>query len=49
MGNAYRSPPKFSPAVGQSVLWMDANGDIKMKINVGGTVKTATLADFSSL
>lgn len=37
------------PIAGQSVLWMNANGDIQMKINVGGTIKTATLADFSSL
>ena len=37
------------PASGQSVLWVDSSGDVKIKINVGGTVKTATLADFSSL
>ena len=37
------------PIAGQSALWMNANGDIRIKINVGGTIKTATLADFSSL
>ena len=40
------------PAVGTSIQWMSngdvgTNGDIMIKINVGGVVKTATLVPFS--
>ena len=35
------------PAAGKSVIYMDsADGGIKCKINVGGTVVTRTLASF---
>jgi hypothetical protein len=43
------------PVAGQSVIWMSDgtgsgdNGDIMIKVNVGGTVKTATLLDYSVL
>jgi hypothetical protein len=40
-------PP--DPAIGESVEWYDSNGDKKAKINVGGTVKTTTLIDYSGL
>ncbi len=34
------------PAEDRSVIYMDSSGDIKVKINVGGTVVTRTLATF---
>ena len=43
------------PSSGQSVMWMSdgtdsgSNGDILIKVNVGGIVKTATLLDYSIL
>ena len=37
------------PAAGKAALWLDsATGDLKVKINFGGVVKTFTLADYSS-
>ena len=35
------------PATGKSVIWSNTDGDLKIKINVGGTVVTRTLATFS--
>ena len=35
------------PATGKSVMWSNTDGDLKIKINVGGTVVTRTLATFS--
>jgi len=38
------------PASGKSVMWVDfTSGDLKIKINVGGTVKTATIVDYSAV
>jgi hypothetical protein len=37
------------PAEGESVLYVDENGDLIIKINVGGVVKTATIVDYSAL
>lgn len=43
------------PAQGESVMWMSDGtgtgdaGDILMKINVGGTVKTTTMVDYSAV
>ena len=38
------------PASGDGVIWMDStSGDLKCKLNLGGTTKTATLADWSAL
>jgi len=38
------------PASGDGVVWMDStSGDLKCKLNLGGTTKTATLADWSAL
>jgi len=38
------------PDSGYSTMWMDSTtGDIMIKINFGGTTKTATLADYSAL
>ena len=38
------------PARDESVIWMDfATGDIKITLNSGGTIKTATMVDFSAL
>ena len=32
------------PATGHSVMWSDTSGNLKIKINVGGSVVTRTLA-----
>ena len=32
------------PATGHSVMWSDTSGNLKVKINVGGSVVTRTLA-----
>ena len=43
------------PDAGESVIWMSDGtgsgdpGDIMVKINVGGDIRTGTLVDFSSL
>ena len=43
------------PDIGQSIIWMSDgtdtgdNGDIMIKVNVGGVIKTATLLDYSIL
>jgi hypothetical protein len=37
------------PASGRAVFFVNANGDLIIKINHGGTVKSAILADFSAL
>ena len=37
------------PPSNTSVMWQTSVGDIKIKINHGGIVKTATLVDYSSL
>jgi hypothetical protein len=34
------------PASGKSVIWMDSTGDLKVKINVGGTTVVRTLATY---
>ena len=43
------------PGTGKAVMWMSdgtdtgSNGDIIIKVNVGGVTKTATLLDYSIL
>jgi len=37
------------PAEDKQIMWVDSNGDLKIKINHGGSVKTATIIDFSTL
>ena len=38
------------PDANMAVIWMDStSGDLKVKLNLGGSVKTGTLADFSAL
>ena len=34
------------PATGKSVMWSDTSGNLKVKINVAGTVVTRTLAAY---
>ena len=49
-----RAEPQ-DPTEGETVIWMSDGtgvgdvGDIMIKVNVGGIVKTATLLDFSIL
>ena len=42
--NAISTPA--DPASGKSSIWMDTSGDIKVKINVSGTIVTRTIAAF---
>jgi hypothetical protein len=42
--NAISTPA--DPASGKSSIWMDTGGDIKVKINVSGTIVTRTIAAF---
>ena len=35
-----------NPASGKSVIWMDSNGDLKVKINVSGNTVVRTLATY---
>ena len=35
------------PATGEAILYVDAAGDLIIKINVADTVKTVTLVDYS--
>jgi hypothetical protein len=35
------------PENDKSVIYMDSNGDLKVKINVGGTTVTRTLATYA--
>ena len=37
------------PLEGTTILWMTAEGDLKVKVTVGSVTKTATLVDFSAL
>lgn len=38
------------PEPGYSVMWVDSSsGDLMIKINLGGTVKTATIVDYSAV
>ena len=38
------------PASGDGTIWMDSTtGDLMCKLNLGGTTKTGTLADWSAL
>ena len=49
-GKIQESSEPADPASGFAVRWIDeATGDYKIKINHGGTVKTAILVDFSAL
>lgn len=48
LGIAQGAAPADPPS-GKSAIWMDsASGDLKIKINFGGVVKTFTLADYSA-
>ena len=49
LGIFRRESDPDDPTAGQSVLWVTDGGDVKIKLNVAGTVKTATLVDFSTL
>jgi len=50
-----RSTDPADPAEGQAVIWMSDStgsgddGDIMLKITVGGVTKTGTLVDYSGL
>lgn len=50
-----RSVDPADPKEGNMVLWMSDgtgagdDGDVLVKINVGGTVKTATIVDYSAV
>ena len=50
-----RATDPEDPADGESVIWMSDgsgsgdDGDIMIKINVGGTVKTGTIIDYSAI
>jgi hypothetical protein len=48
-GDAYGGDPD-DPKLDTYVMWMESvTGDIKVKINSKGTVKTTTLVDFSEV
>ena len=36
-----------NPALGHSVMWSDTSGNLKIKINVEGTIRTRTIATFA--
>lgn len=43
------STDPVDPPDNSAIMWLDSIGDLKIKINVNGEVKTGTLADFSAL
>lgn len=38
-----------NPVSGEAILYVDAAGDLIVKINHGGTTKTVTLVDYSAV
>jgi len=48
LGHPHVADPA-DPQNGYSVMWSDTAGDLKIKINVAGIVKTATIVDYSAL
>lgn len=49
VGIKHTSTPS-DPEDGYSVMWVDSTtGDLMIKINLGGTVKTATIVDYSAV
>ena len=48
-GSSFVNFPSFEPTEDSYVFWVDTEGDFKIIINKNGTIKTATIVDFSEI
>lgn len=46
LGLTVQNEPE-NPEVNNCIIWLSTNGDINIKVNIAGTIKTGVLFDFS--